>query len=65
MRRRRVTSLEVLCVLLVFALVGQDWLAGVLDGRQALDPEALCDHVLEQLDGPASDDVALLVLRVA
>jgi hypothetical protein len=40
------------------------WLAGVLEGRHALDPEALCDHVLDQLDGPASDDVALLVLRL-
>jgi uncharacterized membrane protein YraQ (UPF0718 family) len=29
--RRRVTSLEVLCVLLVLALVGQSWLASVLD----------------------------------
>jgi len=30
-RRRRVTSLEVLCVLLVLALVGQSWLASALD----------------------------------
>jgi uncharacterized membrane protein YraQ (UPF0718 family) len=30
-RRRRVTSLEVLCVLLVLALVGQNWLASILD----------------------------------
>jgi uncharacterized protein len=29
--RRRVTSLEVLCVVLVFALVGQRWLVDVLD----------------------------------
>ncbi|WP_198942766.1 permease [Actinophytocola xanthii] len=29
--RRRITSLEVLCVLLVLALVGQTWLASVLD----------------------------------
>lgn len=29
--RRRITSLEVLCVVLVVALVGQGWLAGVLD----------------------------------
>jgi len=30
-RRRRVTSLEVLCVLLVLALVGQNWIASILD----------------------------------
>jgi uncharacterized membrane protein YraQ (UPF0718 family) len=29
--RRRITSLEVLCVVLLLALVGQGWLAGVLD----------------------------------
>jgi hypothetical protein len=29
--RRRVTSLEVLCVVLVLALIGQHWLVGVLD----------------------------------
>lgn len=29
--RRRITSLEVLCVVLVLALVGQNWLASVLD----------------------------------
>jgi uncharacterized protein len=29
--RRRITSLEVLCVLLVLALVGQNWLTSVLD----------------------------------
>jgi uncharacterized protein len=29
--RRRITSLEVLCVLLVVALVGQSWIASVLD----------------------------------
>jgi serine phosphatase RsbU (regulator of sigma subunit) len=40
------------------------WLTGLLEGRHELDPEALCDHVLAQLDGPASDDIALLVLRV-
>jgi len=30
-KRRRVTSLEVLCVLLVLALVGQNWIASALD----------------------------------
>jgi hypothetical protein len=30
-RRRRITSLEVLCALLVLALVGQQWLSSVLD----------------------------------
>ncbi|MGH3762871.1 permease [Actinophytocola sp.] len=30
-RRRRITSLEILCVVLVVALVGQGWLASVLD----------------------------------
>ena len=30
-RRRRITSLEVLCLVLVLALVGQGWLASVLD----------------------------------
>jgi hypothetical protein len=40
------------------------WLTGVLSGRHGMDPEALCDHVLAALDGPADDDVALLVLRV-
>jgi hypothetical protein len=35
-----------------------------LAGHQALDAEALCEHVLAQLGGPVEDDVALLVLRV-
>jgi uncharacterized protein len=30
-RRRRITSLEVLCILLILALIGQSWLARVLD----------------------------------
>ncbi len=30
-RRPRITSLEVLCVLLVLALIGQSWFAGLLD----------------------------------
>jgi hypothetical protein len=29
--RRRITSLEVLCVVLLVALIGQRWLVGVLD----------------------------------
>jgi hypothetical protein len=40
------------------------WLTRVLEGRHALDPEALCDHVLAQLDDPAADDIALLALRL-
>src|SRR5215213_4474157 len=30
-RRRRITSLEVLCVVLVLALIGQQWFASMLD----------------------------------
>lgn len=30
-RRRRITSLEILCILLIIALIGQTWLARVLD----------------------------------
>ena len=40
-----------------------DWLLDLLAGRQDLDPEALCDHLVAQLDGAVDDDVALLVLR--
>jgi serine phosphatase RsbU (regulator of sigma subunit) len=41
---------------------GMRWLADVLAGRHDLPPEALCDHVLGQLDG-VEDDVALMVMR--
>lgn len=39
------------------------WLMDVVRGRHDLTAEQLCDHVLAQLDGPAEDDVVLLVLR--
>jgi serine phosphatase RsbU (regulator of sigma subunit) len=40
------------------------WLTGVLEGRQHLDPDALCEHVVGTLEGTVEDDVALLVLQV-
>jgi serine phosphatase RsbU (regulator of sigma subunit) len=40
------------------------WLTGVLEGRQDLDPDALCEHVVGTLEGTVEDDVALLVLKV-
>jgi serine phosphatase RsbU (regulator of sigma subunit) len=41
-----------------------DWLARALEGRQALNAEELCDHLVAALDDDVDDDVALLVLRV-
>ena len=40
------------------------WLTGILEGRQALDAEALCDHVIGELGGRVEDDIALMVLQV-
>jgi serine phosphatase RsbU (regulator of sigma subunit) len=40
-----------------------DWLLGVLAGQQHLSGEALCDHVLAQLDDGVDDDIALMALR--
>ena len=39
------------------------WLAGILEGRQGLSAEELCDHLLARLEDTMDDDVALLVLR--
>jgi serine phosphatase RsbU (regulator of sigma subunit) len=39
-------------------------LTGALEGRQELGAEAICDHLLAQLDPSGDDDVALLVLRL-
>jgi serine phosphatase RsbU (regulator of sigma subunit) len=41
---------------------GFDWLLSELQGRHAMDPEALCDHLLSGITDP-DDDIALLVLR--
>ena len=41
-----------------------DWLLAILEGRQDLSPEELCDHLLGQLDTRNTDDIALLVVRV-
>lgn len=38
------------------------WLASILEGRQDLGAESLCNHILGEL-GPVEDDIALLVLR--
>ena len=40
-----------------------DWLVDVLDGLHELDAEAICDHVLAQIDDTVDDDIVLLVLR--
>jgi len=41
---------------------GFEWLLGELEGRQDMDLEALCDHILSGIVDP-DDDIALLVLR--
>lgn len=41
-----------------------EWLAELLQGRQDLSAEELCDLMLAQLESTIEDDVALLVLRV-
>lgn len=41
------------------------WLLGVLEGRNDLSPEDLCNHLLAQLQGRVEDDIALLVVRSA
>ncbi len=42
---------------------GLAWLAGLVEGRHAMDLDALCDHVLAGV-GHVSDDVALLAVRL-
>jgi hypothetical protein len=42
---------------------GLEWLRALVEGCQALDAEALCDHVLEHVGEGLEDDVALLILR--
>ena len=39
-------------------------LVGTLEGRHELGAEAICDHLLAQLDASVDDDVALLVARL-
>lgn len=43
---------------------GLDWLREDLRGRQGATAEAICDHLVSQLDAKVEDDVALLVLRL-
>ena len=43
--------------------VSLGWLCDALQDRQHLNPEQLCDHLLQLVDGSAEDDVALLVVR--
>lgn len=42
---------------------GFDWLVDLLDGLQDLDAEAICDHILDEVDKTVDDDIVLLVLR--
>jgi serine phosphatase RsbU (regulator of sigma subunit) len=39
------------------------WLTTILDGRQDLSAEDLCNHITAEVDPNAEDDIALLVLR--
>ena len=43
---------------------GLAWLTGAIEGRHELGAEAICDHLLAQLDPTSDDDVALLVVRL-
>lgn len=43
---------------------GLDAVVAAMSGMAHLDPEALCDHVLERVDPSTDDDLALLCLRV-
>ena len=43
---------------------GLAWLTGALEGRHELGAEAICNHLLAQLDATSDDDVALLVVRL-
>jgi serine phosphatase RsbU (regulator of sigma subunit) len=43
---------------------GLEWLAGALESGRELGVEALCDHLLTQLDAVGDDDVALLAVRL-
>jgi serine phosphatase RsbU (regulator of sigma subunit) len=40
-----------------------DWLATTLRGCQSLNADELCDHLADQIDDEAEDDIALLVLH--
>jgi hypothetical protein len=42
---------------------GFDWLVELVDGLEALDAEAICDHILAETSDTVDDDIALLVLR--
>jgi serine phosphatase RsbU (regulator of sigma subunit) len=43
---------------------GLAWLTGTLEGRHELGAEAICNHLLAQLDASSDDDVALLAVRL-
>ena len=41
------------------------WLVGELDGCADMSAEAIADHVIDRIEEPAEDDIALLVLRAS
>lgn len=43
---------------------GLQQVVAAMEGGAGLDPEAMCDHVLERLDAAREDDIALVCLRV-